>query len=146
MRTHRRSIVATLATVAVVALGAAAPAAAQTKQDGLVNVAITDNTVQVPIGVAANVCGVTAAVLSQQIRTGDVDCTAFGESAAFSRGSGSGKTRQNGLVNIAVTDNVIQIPVSVAANVCGVGVAVLSQYLDTDDTACTARSRGQARA
>ena len=124
---------------------AAAPSAAQTNQSGLVNVAVTDNTVQIPLGVAANVCGVTAAILSEGIQTGNVDCTAISNATAWSMGTGGGgPTRQNGLVNVALTGNTIQIPVNVAANVCGVGVAVLSQFVGTGDTACTARSRGGA--
>jgi hypothetical protein len=111
----------------------------------LVNVAVTNNTVQIPLGVAANVCGVTAAVLSQQIQTGNVSCSAISNATAFSMGTGSGgSTTQNGLVNIAVTGNTIQIPVSAAANVCGVGVAVLSQFVNTGQTACTAMSRSSA--
>src|SRR4051812_6987414 len=124
----------------------AAPATAQPPQQGLVNVAVTDNTVQVPIGVAANICGVTAAVLSDQINTGSVDCTAISNATAFSQGSGgSGGPQQNGLVNIAVSGNTVQIPVSAAANVCGVGVSVLSQFVNTADVACTARSRSSAQ-
>jgi hypothetical protein len=30
--------------------------------------------VQVPIGVAANICGVNAAVLAEQLNEGDVEC------------------------------------------------------------------------
>ena len=49
---------------------------------GLVNITVfdvlnnTDVNVQVPIGVAANVCGVNAAVLADLAATGPVDCTA----------------------------------------------------------------------
>jgi len=134
---------------AVLSLGiVAAPASAQpTQQEGLVNVAVTDNTVQVPIGVAANICGVTAAVLADQISTNNVDCDAISNATAFSQGNGGGGgAQQNGLVNIAITGNTVQIPVSAAANVCGVGVAVLAQFVNTSDIACTARSRGSAQA
>ena len=55
--------------------------AQQTRQEGLVNVNVanvlndlnvdvSNNTVQVPIGVAANVCGVNANVLAQQATGG----------------------------------------------------------------------------
>jgi hypothetical protein len=78
--------------IAAAALAAiAAPATAQ--QNGLVNVdvsnvlnnldldllnnSLNNNTVQVPIGIAANVCGVNANVLATQKKTGDpVSCTA----------------------------------------------------------------------
>jgi hypothetical protein len=141
--------IAAVFTAAVVSLGIiAGPASAQpTQQQGLVNVAVTDNTVQVPIGVAANVCGVTAAVLANQISTNSVDCSAISNATAFSQGNGGGGgAQQNGLVNIALTGNTVQIPVSAAANVCGVGVAVLAQFVNTSDIACTARSRGSAQA
>jgi len=143
-----RGRIAAVVAVGVLSCGvAAAPTTASTGQSGLVNVAVTNNTVQIPLGVAANVCGVTAAVLSQQIDTGNVQCTAISNATAWSQGTGGGgNTRQNGLVNIALTDNTIQIPVSAAANVCGVGVAVLSQFVGTNDIACTARSRGSAAA
>lgn len=137
-------LTAILATAAL-SIGIAS-ASAQTNQEGLVNVAVTDNTVQIPIGVAANICGVSAAVLSQQIDTGTVDCDALANATAFSMGNGGGGgAQQNGLVNVAITDNTIQIPVSAAANICGVGVSVLSEFVDTSDVACTARSRGSAR-
>lgn len=138
-------VVATLAAAAVAVGVAAGPAVAQTNQGGLVNVAVTGNTVQVPLGVAANICGVNAAVLSQGLQTAPVDCSAIGNATATSMGTGSpGSTTQNGLVNIAVTDNTIQIPVSAAANICGVGVGVLSQFVGTGQTACTARSSSSA--
>ena len=137
-------LIAALLSVGVMAV----PATAQpTTQQGLVNVAVTDNTVQVPIGVAANICGVSAAVLADQINAGDVDCSAISNATAFSQGNGGGPgAQQNGLVNIAITGNTVQIPVSAAANVCGVGVAVLADFVNTGDVACTARSRGAARA
>lgn len=45
---------------------------------------------------------------------------------------------QDGLVNIAVEDTQVQVPVSVAANVCGVEVSVLvSDFVGTDKVVCT---------
>ena len=146
MRGRKSRIAVTLATVALSAGVAAGPASAQTNQDGLVNVAATDTVIQVPIGVAANICGVGVAALSQGLQTGTVDCTAIAGATATSTGnSNGGPTRQNGLVNIALTDTTVQIPVTAAANICGVGVGVLAQFINTDDVACTARSRGSAQ-
>lgn len=143
---RRASVFAAVLATAALSIGVASAPAAPTQQEGLVNVAVTDNTVQIPIGVAANICGVSAAVLSQQINTDTVDCDAFANATAISMGNGGGGgAQQNGLVNIAITDNTIQIPVSAAANVCGVGVSVLSQFVNTSDVACTARSRGSAQ-
>ncbi len=97
------------ATLAVSSLAIAAPASAQVvaiPQGGLVNVAISDVsilnnflndaqiaalnnlnvpiTVQVPVGIAANVCGVSAAVLG---RSGDTpaNCTATSGSRALAQ-------------------------------------------------------------
>lgn len=59
---------------------AAMPAVAQPQQEGLVNITITDVltnndvNVQVPIGVAANVCGVQANVLAEGGVQEPVDC------------------------------------------------------------------------
>jgi hypothetical protein len=78
----------------------AAPAAAQ--QTGLVNVdvsnvlnnlsldllnnSLNNNTVQVPIGVAANVCGVNANVLAAQRKSGGpVTCAAKNTSTALKK-------------------------------------------------------------
>jgi hypothetical protein len=52
---------------------------------------------QVPIGVAANICDVSVAV------------------------------RQEGLMNVSISDLDAQIPVAVAANVCDLDVAVLAE-------------------
>jgi hypothetical protein len=70
----------------VAALGfVSVPAAAQ-QQEGLINVNVTDVGVvaQVPIGIAANVCGVNANVLAEQL-PGDVECNADAQSAADSQ-------------------------------------------------------------
>jgi hypothetical protein len=70
---------AVLVATGALAIGVAAPASAQTtNQDGLVNVAVVDVlnnnnvfvNVQVPIGIAANICDVNVNVLAQQRRLG----------------------------------------------------------------------------
>ena len=62
---------------------AAAPADAAT-QEGLVNVAVTDITVQVPIAVAANVCDVSVNVLAEQLDDAD-NCDAIAGAHASQR-------------------------------------------------------------
>ena len=79
-----------------------APALAQNEQGGLVNVNLSNVrteiaknlnvdvsqipvTVQVPVGVAANVCGVAANVLAQQKNGGAADCTAMNTSQALTQ-------------------------------------------------------------
>ena len=83
MRKTRR-LFASLCATGLLAVGVAAPASAvpPVVTGGLVNVTIVDAVdltnvnVQVPIGVAANVCGVQANVLAQGGIQEPVDCTA----------------------------------------------------------------------
>ena len=77
----RKTIATLCATTALLAAGVAAgPASAH--QQGLVNVEITnvlnDNKVNVaiPINAAANICGVTVAVLAEDLTSGAVTCDA----------------------------------------------------------------------
>jgi hypothetical protein len=130
---------------AVTMLTAAAPAGAQVNQRGLVNVAITDTTVQVPVGIAANICGVAANVLATAVNAADVDCTATGVAVAeHENGGGGGDVVQEGLVNLAVTNTTIQVPVSIAANVCGLAVNILANALNTGTVNCTATGVSRA--
>ena len=97
LRTKR--IAASVGAAAVLAVGVAGPAAAQPNiviSQGLVNVTVTDVLnnneviVQVPVGVAANVCDVNAAVLLAAIEdTGSAACDATADSQA-SAGPGNG--------------------------------------------------------
>jgi hypothetical protein len=144
--TARPRLVAALVALMLPLCVAAAPASAQT-QTGLVNVAVVGNTIQAPVSVAANICGLQVAVLAQGLAQGPVDCTALADSQAVAtRQPGGGGGNQQGLVNIIVADNVVQIPIAAAANVCGVQVAVLAEFVDQAATACTADGRSRARA
>ena len=104
--------------IAAAALAAATPALAQVNTSGgLVNVSVQNVdilknflnndqiaalnnlsvpvTVQVPIGVAANVCGVNANVLASQRKAGDpVSCTARNGSKALANAVASQKLTQ----------------------------------------------------
>jgi len=123
----RRSRIAVAMTAAVLMAGAGAGTAqaANTNQEGLVNVSVTD--VNIPIGVAANVCNVSIAVLTNAIGSpsGVGDCDAVARPTAT--GGGHNNTRQRGLVNVAVTD--VNVPIGIAANVCNVSASVLSSAL-----------------
>ena len=148
MRTRAmKGRLAGIAAVAALAVtGSAAPAQAQVDQDGLVNVSITDTNIQVPIGVAANVCGVTANVLASSTFTSPVDCEATGTADAHRTGGGDGgNTRQSGLVNINLDDTNVQLPIAVAANVCGIAVNVLANQTGTDPVDCDAQAWSSAR-
>ncbi len=142
MRARAMFVASLLALMLVVGAG---PAGAQVQQEGLVNVAITDTTVQVPVGIAANVCGVAVNVLATAANVGDVDCEATGVAVAeHENGGGSGPVMQEGLVNLAVTNTTIQIPVTVAANVCGVALNVLARAVNFGDVNCTAKGVSRA--
>lgn len=135
-----RRISTALALACVVALATATGALAQTSQTGLVNINVENNVVQVPIAIAANICDVTVAVLATDLQDGSATCRALALSGATvtPRGPG-GSTRQDGLINVNVEDNTVQIPVAAAANVCDVDVIVLAtEVLLSDATSCTA--------
>ena len=138
MQRMRLFLVAVIALVASAAF--VAPASAQTSQEGLVNVAVEDVTVQVPVSVAANICDVNVAVLAEFVDTGNTACEATADSAASAGPSQGGPTRQEGLVNVLLDNIVVQVPVAVAANVCDVNVAVLAQLIDLPGEACEAHA------
>lgn len=123
-----------------VAMAAPASAAPNTAvQDGLVNLALQDTTVQVPIAIAANICGVAVNLLVTTPVGLPVDCTATGVADATREGGGgANNARQSGLVNVAIQDTTVQIPVAVAANVCGVAVNVITSTPVTGPVTCDA--------
>jgi hypothetical protein len=138
----RRTIA--LIAVCLTGLGSASAATAQ-NQSGLVNVAVVNNTVQIPIGVAANVCGVAVNVLSTATSTSPVSCTAVAGATATSTGnSGGGGGNQQGLVNLYVANNTVQVPIGIAANICGVAANVLAQGISTGSVSCSALGNGTA--
>jgi hypothetical protein len=126
-------------------LAGATTASAQ-NQSGLVNVAIVDNTVQIPIGVAANVCGVAVNLLAQNIANGDTTCNAVAGATATRAGGhgGGGGGNQQGLINLYVADNTVQVPVGIAANICGVAANILAQDATTGDASCDALGNATA--
>lgn len=135
-----RKFFTALASACVIALATATGAMAQTSQSGLVNINVEDNVVQVPIAIAANICDVTVAVLATDLEDGSATCRALALSGATVTPSGpGGPTRQDGLINVNLSDNTVQIPVAAAANVCDVDVLVLAtEILLSDATECTA--------
>ena len=131
------------AAAAVMICGAfAAPAAAQNSQEGLVNVAIDDTTIQAPIAIAANICDVGVGVLAQQ-EDAAAACTATADSAASQGRGGGSSTRQEGLVNVLVDDLVLQVPIALAANICDINISVLAEITD-DAAACDADATATA--
>lgn len=53
-----------------------------TRQSGLINVSLTDTNIQVPIGIAANVCNVNANVITSLVFDGNDDCDAITRASA----------------------------------------------------------------
>jgi hypothetical protein len=139
-----RRTLAVAATAGLLASGAAAvPASAQTQQNGLVNVSLANNTVQVPIGVAANVCNVSANVInSAPVSFISGPCRATSPVTATGGGGGGGSTSQTGLVNVSLSNNTVQVPIGVAANICNVSANVLNSGPVTfNGDPCTVASR-----
>jgi hypothetical protein len=134
------------AALAAVALGTTAffgfgldGATAAPQQRGLVNVALVDTTIQVPIAVAANICDLNVNALAAQLALGDVACGAGATAtAADNDNHGASNVRQNGVVNISASDTTIQVPVGVAANLCDINVNLLARQFEAGDRTCTA--------
>lgn len=137
-----RKIITALALACAMALATATGAMAQTRQSGLVNINVADNVVQVPIAIAANICNVTVAVLATDLGDGTATCTALAASGAtVTPREPGGATRQDGLINVNLQNNTVQIPIAAAANICDVDVLVLAtQILLHDATQCDARA------
>ena len=97
---------------------------------------------QVPVAIAANVCNVDVAVLVGLIRDNGsavCDADAFSGAIVTGRDNGGGNTRQNGLINVNLENNTVQIPIAAAANICDVDVAILvGAILENDATQCDA--------
>lgn len=104
-------------------------------------------TVQVPVAVAANICDVNVAVLVSDLRDDAAMCNATGDADAITpaAGGGGGAGPQEGLVNVIIEDVTVQVPVSVAANVCDLNVAVLVDLLTDDSAACVADASSHAQ-
>jgi hypothetical protein len=141
----RKLFAAVVATTTLALMGAASASAQP--QNGLVNIRIADNVVQVPIGIAANVCDVNAAVLVNTFLDAAEPCRADATSTAgvfVESPNGTAPGAQTGLINLDISGNTVQIPLAAALNVCDVNVAVLVDLLFDDAATCEARARGRA--
>ena len=143
-----RRVLACLFAALTLGIGAST-ASAQTTQTGLVNINLEDVTVQVPIGVALNVCDVNVGLLATVIDAGtDTTCTAVANATAQNVTVGSapdGATTQTGLVNVNIKDVVVQVPIAAAVNICDVNVAILAVLQDVGPAQCDAKARGRAQ-
>jgi c-di-AMP phosphodiesterase-like protein len=140
----KRLVALVAAALLVLSLGAV-PAQAQT-QEGLVNVNVSDVTVQIPLAIAANICDVNVNLLAEQLRDGGAVCDANATSdAVFDPEVEDGEApTQEGLVNVNVSNVIIQVPVAVAANICDVNVNVLARQLRGGGAACDAAAESEA--
>jgi len=142
-------VTTTTAAALALGIGLVAPATAgpnRANQDGLVNLALQDTTVQVPVALAANICGVAVNVLATATAVAPVDCMAEGVSIAQGPGDGgANNARQSGLVNVAVQDTTVQVPIAIAANICGVSVNLLSGLTFVGPTTCDALADAAAQ-
>jgi hypothetical protein len=130
-----------LALAAAFMLAMAMPASAQPQQDGLVNVNVSDVTVQLPIAVAANVCDVNVNVLAQQLRDGGAECDSEATSDAVIEWPRNGNgPQQEGLVNVNVSDIIVQAPIGIAANICDVNANVLAEQVRDGGAECDAET------
>ncbi|HEY3486080.1 MAG TPA: hypothetical protein VGK49_11900 [Ilumatobacteraceae bacterium] len=137
--TKRFAGVGAAAAISLAGLGAADSAMAQpVTQEGLVNVNLTDVAVQVPIALAANICDVNVAVLVSELTDGSAPCDASADPTSEITTQDGGPVTQRGLVNVNITDLVVQVPIGIAANVCDVNVGVLVQTLDDAASPCKA--------
>ena len=76
-----KRILAVLATAALMVAMIAMPASAQ--QQGLINLEISGNTVQVPVAVAANICDVSVNVVAENTEPGETTtCEALADAEA----------------------------------------------------------------
>jgi hypothetical protein len=145
MKRARLFVIAVL--VAGVTAVSALPAAAQPQQDGLVNVNLNDIQIGVPIAVAANICDLDVNVLAEQRRLGNTACDVTADAGTtFGPSQGGGSPRQEGLVNVNVSDVTVLVPVAVAANACDVAVNVLAQQREAGQVTCTAISQSEGQA
>jgi hypothetical protein len=138
-----RKFLAVALAIGTLSLLGAGSAGAQ-RQTGLVNINVSDNTIQVPIAIAANICDVNVIVLASDIRdTGESECTAISTSTAVATvtpGTG-GAASQDGLINVNLENNTIQVPIAAAANICDVDLVILAtEVLFRDATGCRARA------
>jgi hypothetical protein len=139
----RTAVLASIATAGIAIAGGTANAQPVTQQ-GLVNVNLTDVTVQVPVALAANICDVNVAVLVDQLNDGAAPCDASADPTATVETQDGGPVTQRGLVNVNVTDLVVQVPIGIAANVCDVNVGVLVGDLIDGSAPCDATATPDA--
>ena len=69
---------------------------------------------------------------------GSAPCDASADPTAQVTSDDGGPVTQSGLVNVNITDLVVQVPIGIAANICDVNVGVLVQTLRDSAATCDA--------
>jgi hypothetical protein len=87
---------------------------------------------------------VQANVIASNSFGGNALCTSASRSTATGGGGGGGSTSQQGLVNVAITGNTVQVPIGIAANICGVQANVLASGTFGGNAVCSSVTRASA--
>ncbi len=153
---HKSRVVAVVSAVVsacAISMALALPAAAD-HNGGLVEIHLLNGTtVQVPIAVAANICGLNVEAFTADIMSGDqtADCDADADGKAVLVEGGKGKEghhyHSGDLVEINLLNgNVIQVPITTAANICNVNVEAFTVDIKSNDqmAKCEADADGKA--
>lgn len=137
----RKVLGATVASGAL-ALALVGPVGAQNQSgDTLINVQVSDVTILVPIGIAANLCDIGVNVLAEQVDAGNTRCEADAESVASpgtGNNGGGGNTAGDSLVNVQIDDVLVAVPVALAANICDLDINVVAAQASLGNTICSA--------
>ena len=89
-------------------------------------------------------CDVNVAVLVGLLADGSAPCSASADPTSEITTSDGGPVTQRGLVNVNITDLVIQAPIGIVANVCDVNVGILVNRLRDAASQCDATATPDA--
>jgi LPXTG-motif cell wall-anchored protein len=95
---------------------------------------LRDNTVEIPVDIPLNVCGVAATVLGFHDVAADEACTTHGKASSEADGTTHGGSLASG--------NLVQVPVSAPVNLCGDVAAVASAGSTAGGILCTNKGPG----
>lgn len=111
-------------------------ASAQAPQERLVGVDIADVTFQVPLGVAAHICDVDGNDLIADLQDGTAQCRT-GSITLTGDMEGGESPRHSDLISVNVSGvDDAQVPLGMAATVCGVAVNRLATLLQGGPVDC----------
>jgi LPXTG-motif cell wall-anchored protein len=94
---------------------------------------LTGNTIEVPVDAPVNICGVVVTVLGGGDHAADEHCFNDPGTAGGPNSSAAAVAADN---PGALSDNVVQVPVSLPANICGDTVTVVGGHDSAEDILC----------